>query len=153
MDILLNSNNKRYYILNIIMPLILGGSIYLFFRPKNLLMFNFFKEIGIPPLINLDVILPVDLKSRIPEWVIYSLPNSLWLYSMLSFLFSVWKENKQKLIKYLLGSFMTCILIEVSQKIHWIPGTFCITDILFVTLSLIVFVFFHPTLIKSLKNE
>ena len=63
--------------------------------------------------------------------LIYTLPDMLWLYALLTTLKVIWKQYLFTIGKYWflfisVGTFFS----EVSQKIHFIPGTFDWLDVL-----------------------
>ena len=110
--------NKRDYmkkkILFVYLPIILGVLIYIFFRSKSLFYFYFFK------LFNLDIYIIAARKyvflhrKLIPNWVIYSLPDGLWIFSFGSALFLDLKNYVKKLILFCFVFFMT-IVFEYIQ--------------------------------------
>ncbi len=148
MNISPNSNNQ-YYIVHIGLPLILGGTIYLLFRSKNLMMFSIIENIGLTQIVNQWRLSTICIKPFIPNWAIYSLPNSLWLYSMMSFWLSIWNHNLKIANALILSSLIFCIFLELLQKTHWIVGTFCMTDIFLSILFFSVFITLHSQKLKS----
>ena len=85
-------------ILFVYLPIILGVLIYIFFRSKSLFYFYFFK------LFNLDIYIIAARKyvflhrKLIPNWVIYSLPDGLWIFSFGSALFLDLKNYVKNLV-------------------------------------------------------
>lgn len=74
----LRDKKKIFFIL---FPLLLGVLIYVFFRSRNLFYYNFFHVIDIDEQIREYRIILWRYRKSIPNWVIYSLPDGLWLYS------------------------------------------------------------------------
>lgn len=80
------------------------------------------------------------------EFLIFSLPNGLWILSLLIILGLIWEKHRIFFIIY--SSFFTgiSILFEFLQKVELIPGTFDIADILvlliFHILGFLIYEFF-----------
>lgn len=131
---------RKFYklLLYSFIPLFIGGLIYTGFRTKNLLMFKWFKYIKIDNLI--ETYRENFGNIKLPEFIIYSLPNGLWVFSFLTFIIITTHK------KIRLAFILVCIFIstgfEIFQRIKIIPGTFCLIDfctsIFFTILSFIV---------------
>lgn len=123
-------NKKIFYVL---FPLLIGVLIYIIFRSKSLFYFHFFK------LTNLDnYILTIrkfffkNYRHYFPNWVIYSLPDGLWLFSFgIALLFQSRFFYKNLITFSLITFFM--IFFEYAQKIHGghgsLIGTFDARDV------------------------
>lgn len=132
---------KRQYIrifLNVILPIFLGITIYVYCRgfyfidPKQKLF-------------------PLFHYSKLPNWIIYNLPDGLWFYALLSTLSIVWKEYSSKyFVMWLLLAIILTYLSEISQAFHIIPGTFDWYDLLAYTIALLIFYSFN---FKQLNNQ
>ncbi len=140
----MNKISLKYYlfIFHSIIPLLLGGIFYISFRSTTLIMFNWFKVIGIENIIFKIRNSMNFIKYLLPNWSNFSLPDGLWIYSFTSFLLIYW-DNKFDYYKYwLLIPFTTSIVVEILQWLKMFPGTFDIIDLLFLmlgfTLSLII---------------
>jgi len=130
-------------LIHIISPLFIGGLIYLLFRSEDLLMFEWYRKIGLSDFLIYLRSNTITLKQNIPEWVIFSLPNCLWLYSILSFLNIIWKDdNKVKIVLMILTS-LSIIFIEILQAVGLIIGTFCWQDIISIFLLIFIFILIH----------
>lgn len=116
----------------------MGGVIYIAFRSQSLILFTWFDKISISGFTNLirDFLYP--LNSILPDWVIYSLPDGLWVYSFTSFLIIIW-NNKYESVKYwMIMPFTTLLLIELLQLAKMLTGTCDIADIYVSLLALIL---------------
>lgn len=131
------SFKQKYFFIGCVLPLLVGGLLYLGYRTDSLLMFKWFKTIGLESLIikfrNL-----VDFL-HMPEWVTYSLPNGLWAFSFISFIL-IFTERLSKTRKLWLVVVISIIVgNELLQKVKLIRGTFDIfdlaTNIIFITLA------------------
>ena len=99
--------------------------IYILFRPTNLLMFNMLDSIGLMDLVN--SIRPN--RSDIPEWIIYSLPDGLWLFSYCLFIGCIWNFELKRCFCVLMILPIYAILHEIGQNAHFVSGTFDLIDL------------------------
>ena len=125
--------------------LLLGGLIYIIFRDKSLLMFNWFDAIGIGN--EIDGLRRLFQGEGIYGWVKYSLPDGLWAFSYMFLVDAVW--NGSKLISsyifiYSLPFF--ALLSEFFQYFSLLPGVFDWVDVASYLFAIILFV-----IIKLLK--
>lgn len=65
----------------------------------------------------------------IPNWIIYSLPDGLWVYSFSAMLYLIWRENFKITQKIFFFPFIVLCGMELLQLIKIINGTFDIIDI------------------------
>tara|TARA_R110002049_G_C9172462_1_gene562054 strand:+ start:5790 stop:6227 length:438 start_codon:yes stop_codon:yes gene_type:complete len=137
--------NKRLVnvVINVISPLTLGGFIYILFRSKTLLMFNWFDVIGFTYHIQTlrDIVNSVNY--YLPQWIYFSLPDGLWTYAFTSAIL-LFDENKY----FLLIPFSLSIVIELLQFFNLFKGTYDPIDLIFYFLGYVLpfFVF------KNYKN-
>lgn len=116
---------------HVMLPLFLGGLIYILFRSTKLRMFAWFSFIGLDGVIRKTRTFFFAFKNYIPNWIYFSLPDGLWIYSFTSALIIYW-DNKNKSIKtWLLIPFTMGILIEILQGMKLFPGTFDYLDLMF----------------------
>ena len=110
-----------------IMFILIGGFIYLFFRPHTLKMFVWLRIINCEQIFQLK---DYNQDLKFIEFLIFSLPNGLWILSFLISIGLIWEKYHIFFIIY--SSFFTgiSILFEFFQKFGLIPGTFDIADIL-----------------------
>ncbi|MGL4687745.1 MAG: hypothetical protein ACRCVS_03555, partial [Fusobacteriaceae bacterium] len=73
-------NKKKIFL--IVFPILLGFFIYLLFRSKSLFYFSFFKFMNIDGYITNFRELALSFRKSIPNWVIYALPDGLWIFSL-----------------------------------------------------------------------
>ena len=74
-----------------------------------------------------------NLLSRIsiPYWIIYSLPDALWMLALTLVVMMIWdfKLNRRS-IPWIAGAFCAGILFEVGQGFHLVSGTFDVIDLI-----------------------
>ena len=81
-----------------ILSMFVGGMIYIAFREDSLMMFDWFRRIGISAQIGLlrECIAPVH--SSLPSFVVFSVPNALWYFSGLLAFSTIWHEQKERIL-------------------------------------------------------
>jgi hypothetical protein len=110
-----------------VLALVMGGAIYILFRSDHLIMFSWFDGIGIMPYI-------YTLRERLsdlllPEFLIYSLPNALWIYSLVTIIASIWIRNHYFLTVWLIICLFISVGQEIAQYYHILKGTYDKIDI------------------------
>ena len=103
--------------------LLSGGVIYLLFRPDSLYMFKWFT--ALKSLKHVFVQLPhVDL----PDIMVYSLPDGLWLLSYILIIGIIWDFQTKKCIAFLALMPFFSLFHELLQWLN-LFGTFDIYDL------------------------
>lgn len=128
---------------DISVPLVVGGLFYLLFRSDDLLMFIWLNKMGLDVILQEIREVMIPLRMLLPEWSIYSLPNALWVYSLLSFIHFVWRDN-QNIVKLLFGGISISVLtLEFFQLVGIIQGTFSWTDVTWTLFAITLFSLNH----------
>jgi glycopeptide antibiotics resistance protein len=83
-----------------------------------------------------------------PSWVLYSLPDGLWVYSFSAMLYIIWKESIIR-NKVIIMPFLILLTSEMLQYLKIINGTFDISDI-FISFIMSVLLIIN---LKLYKNE
>jgi uncharacterized integral membrane protein len=126
---------ERAYFNIAILSLSIGLVIYVIFRPSSILLFRLFDFCGIEPFIDFVRARCIGASRFLPIWVIYSLPEGLWLYSYLLCIRAIWLNFFNPIIYgWLLIMPLIAILLEFCQR-KFIPGTFDYNDILIILIS------------------
>lgn len=89
-------------------------------------------------------------RAYLPECLIYSLPDALWMLSLSTLIHTIWKDESTKSL--LIWSLLTPIIAfswEMAQGLKLIKGTFDWIDILFYGLVTITIIFN----LKTTKDE
>lgn len=109
-------------VFGVIIPIVIGGAIYVFLRENEVLLLK---------LIGIDFSNINSLK--LPQWVIYNLPDGLWGLSLTNLMILIWNERiSSKNIFWILSPIMLGITLEVLQAINFLKGTFDVLDVLFI---------------------
>lgn len=113
--------------------LLIGGLIYIIFR-QDILALQYIKDSAFLKCIKIEI----HTKSTLINWIIYSLPDALWYFSLLIF-------NRLTYTKSTISNFLTWVAIilpfvlEGCQLLLIIPGTFCLIDLTSYFLILIIY--------------
>lgn len=117
---------------HVTLPVLVGGAIYSLWRSKTLLVFTWYKWVGLEtPLLALRAD-AAGIKHLLWRPILYSLPDALWVYSFTALMKYLWVYEPESygrrfwtLLPLLLG-----IGGEIGQFFKIVPGTFDLMDIL-----------------------
>lgn len=128
---------KKIFWIHIFLPIFIGSLIYVLFRADNILIFKFFQFIGISEMINNIRNVTMEFSIYLPDWILFSLPDGLWVYSLNIFclFFTGYYLDFKNCYFVIVGIFLG-IGSELLQLINLIPGTFDIIDLIVCILSL-----------------
>ena len=105
----------------------LGGIIYLGYRSKTLLMFKWVNSLNISDTITSWR--SFSTQYPLSDWVLYSLPDGLWLLSYMILIDAVWGTDSKGLSYWLYILPFIGIASELIQIILPIMGTFDYIDL------------------------
>ena len=129
----------------------LGGLIYILLRPSEHVFFGWISMAGFDHWISPARSLSPALGQLLPEWFVYSLPNGLWAFAYALLITSIWSGSNSWLKFFWMASIPLLVLgFEIVQYAGLIPGTFCIQDIAFGLLGLVLGIFIGT---KKTKNN
>lgn len=119
--------------------LLIGCTIYLPFRPQNLLIFKIIDGIG--SMSNVVSLRMYINHNCFPDFIIYRLPAGLWTASYLMMMYLTTKGYTRKLrLMLALPLPITAIVLEFMQLLGLCIGTFDVYDLIYYIIPLIVFV-------------
>lgn len=108
--------------------LIIGGLIYVGFRDKSLLMFNWFEQLGISG--EIDKFRGLLNSEGVYGWVKYSLPDGLWLFAYMFLVDAIWNGSKSISSYIFIFSLpFFALLSEFLQYLGLFPGVFDWIDV------------------------
>ncbi len=120
-----NERRRRilFYGINILLPLLVGGIIYVVFRRDSYIAAFFSETIGI----NIG-------QHMLPEWlntvVRNYLSDVLWAYSLTFALSALFKYNRRNTVIVFMICIVFVVAIELLQMTNTFSGTFDIVDII-----------------------
>ena len=148
---------EKYKIITVFWALIIllvGGMVYLLFRSTSLPMFDWVR--------NADMMNSIEKLGfnicLIPAWMIYILPDGLWMFSYCLIIGSIWDFRISRCWFMLTLLLFVAIIFEFLQYIHVIPGTFDNLDIIAYTIAfflgaLYIIITGELIILKNINNE
>ena len=119
----------------------IGGSIYLLFRPKTLLMFKWVESLGLSE--HIDRLRDMVSNITLNHITLYSLPDGLWLASYIIVVNTiVSKSNKHNLLFWSFLLPFIAIVFELLQIPGVIPGVFDVFDLVCYITPLIIYLIY-----------
>ena len=117
-------------LIHVIIPMIIGGFIYIIFRSDNLLMFSWFESLGLKN--SIDSLRSYFSTYRLPYWLVYGYPDGVWIYSFVSLMLIIWDGIKSNIKFFWIGiAPILGISAELGQYINIVPGTYENLDLFF----------------------
>ena len=111
-----------------IVPLIIGGILYLGYRSQELLMFRWVNFLGLSNIVSLWR--EFCFQHPLPGWCYYALPDGLWLLSYILLIYIIWDSHTWKSIIWIYALPTIAITSELIQLLDSRFGTFDIMDII-----------------------
>jgi hypothetical protein len=105
--------------------LMVGILIYVFFRNNDVLAY---RMLGKPIFLN-ELYRNVSQEIWFFDFIVYSLPDGLWLLSGILFIRALWLENTKTGNIYILAICVCAFVLEICQMFHLLFGTFDVLDI------------------------
>ena len=108
----------------VLTSLFMGGCLYLLYRSDSLVMFRWCQSLGV-----YDFIVSLRPQAHYDNWLVYSLPDGLWMLAYVLLMGAIWNFNVKKSLLASLPLAVVAIGSELLQIPRWIPGTFDIVDL------------------------
>jgi hypothetical protein len=115
-----------FFSIHVLLPLFLGGVVYILWRDPNLLMFRWFGAAGLGPAIDWLRVGTASAQTALPHWFVYSLPDGLWVYALTALMIFVWSGVRSIPLKIFWLSLGLLIGAgsELAQLAGILPGAF-----------------------------
>jgi len=142
-----------FFFLNVFAPVFVGGLIYALWRKSTLLFFSWFEYVGIDSTVFLLRSGVIGL-GTLPDWLLFCLPDGLWVYAFTVFMAGLWKGY--------LGSGRFCfvclglalaIVGEIGQFFGLIQGTYDVLDVVFSLFGFLLAIFVVTEIYKGGIDE
>lgn len=132
---------RKTYILLSVLLISFGELIYILYRSLTLYMFKPFEQMGM--LDNIRSLRASHLfppTEAVPEWIVYSLPDGMWLLSYMFTMEYIW-DNEGKYIKVLCIWIMPIAIIihEFFQFMRLANGTWDINDLTIYIVAIVIY--------------
>ena len=120
------------------LPVFLGFFIYLVFRSEHILVNRWFMYcVEVCHLSDYMRYLKLSLGTyKLPSWVLYNLPDALWLFACAYCMLLLWR--RQSNILFVLMPLLMALLHEFAQLHGYVRGTFDWRDVSFYLISYLV---------------
>lgn len=133
---------KKQRIVKVILSfviLIIGGLIYVGFRDKSLLMFNWFEHLGISGKV--DGFRDLVNSEGVYGWVKNSVPDGLWIFAYMFLVDAIWNGSKS-ISSYIFIFSLPCfaLLSEFLQYFGLFPGVFDWIDVASYSFAILLYV-------------
>lgn len=145
---------KQFYIGHLF-TLLSGSLLYILFRTSNLKMFNWFEKLNILSFINTLRDSTTIYTDYLPNIILYSLPDGLWLFSYVSLVLFLWKnEIRNENLFWIFIVPIISIFSELGQLIKIVPGTFDLADlVMYLSGTILPFIIYRKTITINLINQ
>lgn len=121
----------RPLLLHVLLPLLAGGLLYLLFRAPSLRLFEWFRVIGLEPCILAARASLESLGMRPPSWVLYTLPDGLWVYTATACMAWIWQGSRGAARwGWMAAGPGLGLGSELGQLVGLMPGTFDPLDLI-----------------------
>jgi hypothetical protein len=124
-------NLKARYFIHVVLPVVVGAAIYTCWRSRQLLVFSWYRAAGLLGIVVKLRLLVAPLRHFVPNPILYSLPDALWVYSFTALMCLLWGLERNSAARTFWLSLPTILAVgaEFGQLSKWIPGTFDPVDI------------------------
>ena len=113
---------------HIVAPIVLGGLIYIFFRPSSTLLLKWSNIISWSLIGEIREYIKTEINA--PDWIVFNLPDGLFIYSYVIAMMIIWRDLDRKLRNLIFYfAIIPVFLHEFLQLTEYIPGTFDQVDI------------------------
>jgi hypothetical protein len=121
---------KKFQLFIHLLSLCIGGLIYICFRSQDLLMFRWFDYFRFSEDILRIRNFSQTFNIKNSDWVIYSLPDGLWMFSFTTVILYIWKNTiNRKNFVWFITMPIIAFFTEISQKYHLVKGTYDSNDL------------------------
>ena len=125
-------SQARAYIFHVVLPVWVGGMIYLTLRQGPIPFLDTIKGNLLRGGAPFWQAAPLPGGRGLPSWFSTSLPDALWCYACVSLALICWRDGPRFFRALWLGIALTLALgFEPGQWLQIIPGTFCALDVVF----------------------
>jgi hypothetical protein len=130
---------------HVVAPIVLGSLIYVLWRSPTLRVFRWLGGVGLGPAVEWARDVAEPLGAVLPSWLLYSLPDGLWVYAVTAFMAWTWMPARPKdpdtadaeprpvgwaAVPWLGAGLGIGCGTELLQAIGAFPGTFDAIDLL-----------------------
>ena len=116
---------------HVLTPIAGGTAIYVLWRSPTLLVFRWLETMHLNGVVDMARHIALPIRGFIPKWVLYSLPDALWVYSLMYYMRIVWSGVASRIAWVWISSGLSLIVAaEIGQALEVIRGRFDVYDLL-----------------------
>ena len=137
-----------------VLAVLAGGMIYILCRPIEITSVHWIRSILPVKLASLLAPHPTVFGIDLPGWIVFSLPDGLWAFAYTLIVLTIWL-NDNYVTKYFWYATIP-ILTVGSEILQWpgiIPGTFCVIDLVFISLGVFTGILIALKTLKPWNHE
>lgn len=136
-----------------LLSILVGGLIYILWREHSLLLFTWLDHFSLTPLVCHLRASASPVRSILPYWFFYSLPNALWVFGGTLLFLELWSDDRRAERWCWVSVFLVIgIGAELGQLFGLVPGGFCMTDLLLSILFGMLGIVLHSTFLANRKE-
>jgi hypothetical protein len=119
------------YLLHVVLPVALGAAIYVLFRSPRLRVFDWLQAMGLGNAVPAARAWARPAGEHLPEWLLFSAPDGLWVYGLTACLALVWRGAPSPARRaWLCAGVALGAGGELGQLAGLVPGVFDPADLL-----------------------
>jgi hypothetical protein len=124
------------YLLHVAAPVVLGAAIYVLFRSPRLRVFGWLRAVGLGEVVPAARAWARPAAEHLPQWLLYSAPDGLWVYGLTACLALVWRGAPGRARRaWLCAGLALGAGGELGQWIGVVPGVHDRADLLLCVLA------------------
>mgnify|MGYP006188926019 CR=1 FL=1 len=138
----------------VLLPLTIGGLLYVAFRPTHLLLFQWAEVLGLADAVTALRLLADPYAPGMPRWVIDSAPAALWAFAFTGCMSRLWYGRLQpRAWFWITTAAFVGVGSELLQIAGHVPGTFDPFDLLAYVVGSVLGVWAALFLIPKITNR
>lgn len=120
----------RGLLVHVVLPVIAGAAIYVLWRAPSLLVFRWLDLVGADQFAHLARGAASPARPLLPSWVLFTLPDALWVYALTACLSRIWRGSRgASRVAWLSVGPVLGVGSELGQLAGVVPGTFDVVDL------------------------
>jgi len=137
----------------VLVPLFIGGLIYVLFRDETLYMFRWFRFLGIMGILSQFRHIAISNVCP-PEWVIFNMPDALWVFSFTNLMLILWqKKSTDHSFFWIILPPAIGVCSEIGQLAGLVNGTFDLLDLVFIFIFIAIILSFTLNATSKSKHS
>jgi hypothetical protein len=126
----------RFLHTDVLMPLVVGGCIYLLWRAPTLLMFSWAAWLGLAGGVDFARAAAAPVSTYLPAGILFTLPDAAWVYAWTAHFGLLWMgERRSTATTWTMLGLVLAAGGEVGQLLGVVPGTFDAADLVAVFIA------------------